>query len=75
VSLTLDESSTWAVTATSYLTSLIGLDVSDNTVNNIDGGGHCVYYSGSIGGSGKQVYALSGGGFLAPAGTSGLACR
>ena len=75
VSLTLDESSTWTVTATSYLTSLIGLDVSDNTVNNIDGGGHCVYYSGSIGGSGKQVYALSGGGFLAPAGTSGLACR
>jgi hypothetical protein len=75
VSLILDESSTWTVTATSYLTSLSGLDIGSGTVNNIDGGGHCVYYSGSINGSSAQVYALSGGGFLAPAGTSGLACH
>lgn len=75
VSLTLDEASIWTVTKTSYVTSLAGLDVSNNTVNNIDGGGHCIYYSGSIDAPSGQVYALSGGGFLAPAGTTGLACH
>lgn len=75
VGLTLDESSIWTVTATSYVTSLQGLDIGNSTVNNIDGGGHCVYYSGSIDVSGAQIYALSGGGFLAPAGTTGLACH
>ncbi len=75
VSLTLDKGSAWSVTGTSYLTTLNGLDLSGTTVNNIDGGGHCVYYSGSINGSNRTVtYALSGGGFLAPAGTTGLAC-
>jgi len=90
VSLALDESSIWTVTAASYLTSVTGLDLSSPgpgassaamvIVNNIDGGGHCVYYSGSVDGSGvdgsnTHIYALSGGGFLAPAGTTGLACR
>ena len=75
VSLALDESSTWTVTGTSYLSSLAGLDLNGATVNNIDGGGHCVYYSGTVNGSGSVVYTLSGGGFLAPAGTSGLACH
>lgn len=80
VSLALDEASTWTVTGTSYLTTLSGLDLNGLdltgvTVNNIDGGGHCVYYSGTVNGASNAVYALSGGGFLAPAGTTGLACQ
>lgn len=76
VSLTLDAESLWMVTGTSYLTSLDGLDLSGTTVNNIEGGGHCVYYSDEINGASSQaVYALSGGGYLAPKGTTGLACE
>jgi hypothetical protein len=86
VNLTLDNGSTWTVTGTSHLNSLAGLDLKGTTVNNIDGGGHCVYYSGTVNGSGltngsggtgsgkTAIYALSGGGFLAPAGTAGLHC-
>lgn len=75
VSLTLDPASLWIVTGTSYLTHLDGLDLKDKTVSNIDGGGHCIYYSGTIDGAkSTKVYALSGGGYLAPAGTRGLRC-
>ena len=50
------------------------------TVQNIDGEGHCVYYSGSIYTSAgatddRRVYELAGGGFLAPEGTAGLDCE
>jgi hypothetical protein len=82
VTLTLDPASAWIVTATSYLTSLAGLDLSGSNVRNIDGGGHCVYYTGSVEGSGaadgsnrSAVYELSGGGYLAPKGMAGLACE
>jgi hypothetical protein len=75
VSLALDAGSAWTVTGTSYLTSLSGLDVAGRTVNNIDGGGHCVFYSGTVdGSSSRATYALTGGGFLAPLGTTGLNC-
>ncbi len=75
VDLKLDRGSLWNVTGTSYLTALDGLDLDGRTVNNIDGGGHCVYYSGTINGSASTViFALNGGGFLAPAGTAGLGC-
>ena len=79
VNLTLDSASSWTVTATSYLTTLSGLTVSgSNVVSNIDGGGHCVYYSGDINGSSSTTtYTLSGtnGGYLAPVGTTGLTCN
>jgi hypothetical protein len=82
VNLTLDNGSAWTVTGTSYLNSLAGLQLNGAKVMNIDGGGHCVYYSGTIndsdamkGPSGTAIYALSGGGFLAPAGTTGLNCN
>jgi hypothetical protein len=76
VSLTLDKGSTWTVTGTSYLTTLTGLDLNGATVNNIDGGGHCVYYSGTVNGSNSAAtYTLSGGGHLAPAGSTGLNCE
>jgi hypothetical protein len=78
VGLTLDSTSTWTVTGTSYLTTLAGLELSGTTVSNIDGGGHCVYYSGTINGdSSSTTYTLSGssGGYLTPAGTTGLTCE
>lgn len=76
VSLELDRASVWTVTGTSHLTSLSGLESDGQAVNNIDGGGHCVYYSGNIDGfPGKTVFTLSGGGFLAPVGASGLRCE
>jgi len=74
--LRLDAASRWMVTGNSYLTDLAGLDLSGASVNNIDGGGHCVFYSGRINGAAKaRTYSLQGGGFLAPAGTTGLACQ
>ena len=77
VTLALDPASLWTVTATSYLTNLSGLDVTGTTINNIDGGGHCVYYTGTINGSAASTTYLlggSGGGYLAPTGTTGLNC-
>lgn len=74
VSLVLDAASTWTVTGTSYLNTLSGADLDGAAVNNIDGGGHCVYYTGAVNGTSGVTYTLSGGGFLAPSGTTGLAC-
>ena len=76
VSLELDRASVWTVTGTSYMTNLDGIDLDGQTVNNIDGGGHCVYYSGRVDGSATNtVFTLSGGGYLAPVGTKGLGCE
>jgi hypothetical protein len=75
VSLTLDAASSWTVTGSSYLSSLSGVDLQSGTASNIDGGGHCVFYSGTVNGMSGVTLALSGGGFLAPAGTTGLACH
>jgi hypothetical protein len=78
VSLTLDSASSWTVTATSNLTTLSGLTISgSNVVSNIDGGGHCVYYSDNINGaSSTATYTLSGAnaGYLARVGATGLTC-
>ena len=68
LSLTLDASSTWTVTADSYLTSLCDADgISGTTVTNIIGNGYTVYYVASacpeLGG---LTYTLSGGGTLQP---------
>lgn len=68
VSLTLDASSTWTVTADSYLTVLTDVDgISGTTINNIIGNGHTVYYDSSacpqLGG---LTYTLSNGGTLKP---------
>jgi len=76
VTLTLDSASLWTVTGTSHVTDVSGLAIADGTVSNIDGGGHCVYYAGTVNGeTGAGIYALSGGGYLAPRGTTGLACQ
>ena len=67
ITLSLDESSIWTVTADSYLTCLTDASISGNTVTNIVGNGHTVYYDKDtcieLGG---QTYTLSGGGTLKP---------
>ena len=80
----LDPTNIWSVAADSHLHNVAGVALSEGsdpkTVQNIDAEGHCVFYSGSIYTSAgakddKGVYALAGGGFLAPEGTSGLNCE
>jgi hypothetical protein len=69
VSLTLDASSTWTVTADSHLTTLSDTPgISGTTITNIIGGGHTVTYDKSANpGLGGKTYTLSGGGVLKPA--------
>ena len=68
VSLTLDSSSTWTVTGTSYLTVLSdSAGVSGTSVTNIVGNGNIVYYkSSSNSWLSGATYSLSGGGYLEP---------
>jgi hypothetical protein len=69
VNLTLDASSTWTVTADSYLTCLTDPGgISGTTVTNVNGNGHTVYYDGSACPAlGSGTYILNGGGELKPA--------
>ncbi len=69
VNLTLDSSSTWNVTADSYLTCLADTGgISGTSVSNITGNGHTVYYNSSACSSlNSQTYTLNGGGYLKPA--------
>lgn len=68
VSLLLDGTSTWTVTANSYLTCLgDAAGISGTTITNIIGNGYTVYYSSSsCSALGGQTYTLSGGGTLQP---------
>jgi hypothetical protein len=68
VALTLDATSTWNVTADSYVTSLSGAGVSGETVTNIVGNGFTIYYDMAVCPDlNGQTYILSGGGYLKPA--------
>ncbi|MBI5591511.1 MAG: hypothetical protein HY881_13620 [Deltaproteobacteria bacterium] len=68
--LSLDATSTWTVTADSYLTSMSDADgISAGTITNINGNGHNVYYNASLTANsalGGKTYTLNGGGYLAP---------
>ena len=68
--LTLDASSSWTVTADSYLSSLSdAAGISGSTFTNIRGNGHTVYYDASLAASrslGGKTYDLFGGGTLKP---------
>jgi hypothetical protein len=68
VNLTLDGSSTWTVTANSYLTCLSDPDgISGTAITNIIGNGHTVYYDASeCPALGGKTYTLSGEGTLQP---------
>lgn len=67
-SLTLDASSTWTVTADSYLTCLTNSDgIFGETITNIIGNGYTVYYDAeACPALGGLTYSLSGGGYLQP---------
>src|ERR1035437_3670968 len=66
--VSLDSTSTWTVTATSYLTSLTGPKVTGSKVTNIIGKGHIVYYDPSSNSNlAGRTYTLTGGGTLQPA--------
>jgi hypothetical protein len=78
--LVLDPAIAWTLTANSHLHNVAGVVLNNGTVENINGGGHCVYYSGTAyiaagESNATGVYELSGGGFLAPEGTAGLDCE
>jgi hypothetical protein len=68
VTVTLDATSTWTLTANSYVTVLNDTaGISGTAVSNIVGNGHNAYYKSSSNGSlGGATYALSGGGALIP---------
>jgi hypothetical protein len=67
--LTLDESSTWYVTADSHLTCLTDSNgISDTIVTNIIGNGYTAYYNANTCPSlSGQTYELTNGGTLQPA--------
>jgi hypothetical protein len=67
--LTLDATSTWNVTADSYLTCLtFDSEIVDDTISNIIGNGHTVYYDASACSAlNGTTYTLSDGGTLQPA--------
>ena len=67
--LTLDASSTWTVTADSFITRLTVAEniIEDGTVLNIIGNGHTVYYNSNANTYLKgRIYSLDGGGYLKP---------
>ena len=68
VSLTLDASSAWNVTADSYVTCLTDSGgISGDSITNITGNGHAIYYNASACSTlGGKTYALNGGGSLKP---------
>jgi hypothetical protein len=66
VTLSLDSSSTWNVTADSYITALTD---ADSTISNIKGNGHTVYYDNGNNANawlGGRTVSLTGGGTLKP---------
>ncbi len=70
ISLTLDASSTWSVTANSHLTSLSGAVIHGSTITNIMGNRHTVTYDTSAAANsylGRKTYTLANGGTLGPA--------
>ena len=70
VNLMLDSTSTWNVTADSYLTCLsITGEITGTEISNITGNGYTVYYDpDTCTDLNGQVYSLAGGGYLKPEG-------
>jgi hypothetical protein len=68
INLTLDASSTWNVTANSYLSCLSDPgSISGTSITNITGSGRTVYYDASLCSQlNSQTYTLNGGGTLIP---------
>lgn len=68
VTVTLDATSAWNVSADSYITCLVDADsISGTTITNINGNGHTVYYdAATCTALNGQTYTLNGGGTLTP---------
>ena len=68
INLTLDSSSTWTVTADSYLSCLSNTGgITGATISNIIGNGHTVYYNASLCTDlSGQTFTLNAGGILTP---------
>ena len=68
LNLIIDSTSKWNVTADSYLTTLSNIGgISGDTITNIYGNGHTVYYdNAACPGLGGKTYNLNGGGCLKP---------
>jgi hypothetical protein len=68
--VTLDDSSTWIVTADSYLATFSeSSGISGSSISNVTGDGHTVYYDASLDANaalGGQTYTLVNGGMLTP---------
>ncbi len=68
--LTMDASSSWTVTADSYLSAFSDAKrISDSTITNVTGNGHTIYYDASLAANsslGGKTYSLNGGGTLKP---------
>jgi hypothetical protein len=84
--LVLNSASPWSVDANLHVHNIAVVVLNNGTVENIDGGGHCVYYSGKVyiaagapsssaSSNANGVYNLSSGGYLAPEGTADLDCE
>ncbi len=84
--LVLNTASPWSVDANLHVHNIAVVVLNNGTVENIDGGGHCVYYSGKVylaagvqtstaSSNANGVYELSGGGYLAPEGTTAPDCE
>ncbi|MFZ0301672.1 MAG: Ig-like domain-containing protein [Terracidiphilus sp.] len=84
--LVLNTANSWTVEANLHLHNVAAVVLNSGEAQNIDGGGHCVFYSGNVffaAGSqptsglsnAKGIYELSGGGYLAPEGTTDLDCE
>lgn len=70
IGLTLDGTSSWAVTANSHVTTLAGAVVSGTSITNITGNGHTVTYDATNSANAYlngATYTLAGGGTLVPA--------
>lgn len=69
-SVTLDDSSTWTLTADSYVTSLSGAQIDGSSISNIVGNGFNVYYDATDAANSTfngGTYTLVNGGSLLPA--------
>lgn len=78
--LVLSPAASWSVATDSHLNNVANLVVSGNAVEDIEGDGYCVYYSGKTYFAAGQansngIYTLAGGGYLAPTSTTGLDCE
>jgi hypothetical protein len=72
--LSMDATSTWTLTANSYLSSISNsAGISGSTVTNITGNGYNVYYNSSLSANSylnAGTYSLVNGGYLLPTGSS-----